>query len=141
MNLLSIQQLAESGLKRIFFVLNWVRFSNPKRLTHWYPNIVCAPPPVSLKLAGLCTVNEQEDDSVIFQTNPFTNQSVVARKCDNWCELYRNVQMQMHVQSHRDTGNMVFLYLYYIQSEWGLVFSDFSVIYPWFLVFAVGPIF
>ena len=28
-------------------------------------------------------VNEQEDDSVIFQTNPFTNQSVVARKCDN----------------------------------------------------------
>ena len=28
-------------------------------------------------------VNEQEDDSVIFQTNPFTNQSMVARKSGN----------------------------------------------------------
>ena len=28
-------------------------------------------------------VNEQEEDSVIFQTNPFTNQSVVARKSGN----------------------------------------------------------
>ena len=55
-------------------------------------------PPVSLKLAGLCTVNEQEDDSVIFQTNPFTNQSVVARKCDNWCELYRNVQVHVQIK-------------------------------------------
>ena len=28
-------------------------------------------------------VNEQEDDSVILQTNPFTNQSMVARKSGN----------------------------------------------------------
>ena len=45
------------------------------------------PPPfrISLKLAGLWSMKKkkEEDDSVIFQTNPFTNQSMVARKSGN----------------------------------------------------------
>ena len=65
----------------------------------WYPNIVRVPLlPGFLKTRWL-VVSEQENDSVIFQTNLFTNQSMFARKWDNWCE--RNVQI--HVQSHRDT--------------------------------------
>ena len=68
----------------IFFVPNWVRFSNPQRLTYTQILSEKPPPPLPNFLeTRWLVVNEQEDDSVIFQTNPFTNQSMVARKSGN----------------------------------------------------------
>ena len=72
---------------RIFFCLKLGQVFKPSA-AQLYPNIVRVSPPPPLPLPAFLetrwlVVNEQEDDSVIFQTNPFTNQSVVARKCDN----------------------------------------------------------
>ena len=48
---------------------------------HLYPNIVRVTPGF-LETPWL-EVNQQEDDSVIFQINPFTNLSMAARNWDN----------------------------------------------------------
>ena len=69
-----------------FFVLNWVRFSNPQRLTYTQILSELTPPPLPLPAfleTRWLVVNEQEDDSVIFQTNSFTSHSMVVRKWDN----------------------------------------------------------
>ena len=73
---------------RIFFCLKLGQVFKPSA-AQLYPNIVrvCPPPPPLPLPAFLETrwlvVNEQEDDSVIFQTNSFTSHSMVVRKWDN----------------------------------------------------------